>query len=867
MAGDSRPRGERFRWRRRRWLAVASGTALAVLAVMVIAEPFAKKSSVAAVSDLTPQDCVQDTASAAGCGQSAAGLEGAKSVAVSPDGKSVYVAAAWAPALVRFERDTSTGALTPKGCITDTILEDTECAQQTYGLAGAESVAVSPDGKSVYVAGTIENTVVAFERDTSTGALTPIGCVQDNDEFLVKCVKSADGLSQVRSVAVSPDGKSVYAASNEDDAVVELSRSTSGDVGVLTPQGCIDDEAPEGRDSCAQSTHGLDGAAGVAVSPDGKSVYVASEDDNAVVRFDRDTSTGELTPQGCIDDSAETPDTCAASAAGLQAAVALTLSPDGSSLYVAGRDSDAIARFGRNTSTGALSAQGCVESYGGACGQKASGLFGPESLAVSSDGSGLYAAAIVSTVVGFDRDVSTGALAFAGCVQQSGESVGGCETSASGLDGAFGVAVSPEGNSVYAVSEFDDAIVRFGRTVAGRLSGRVKDAEGEPVAGAPVEICRDGGACFTRFSDGGGEYRASGLADGSYTLLARPPVGLEALPGSAGPVTISGGSVVVQDVSLGETLKPLPPEATITNREINPEGIPTVHWTEDLDLAVKACPGASKAAYLVSLEGATIRSGAMKEGPSGTYTALVPQLYPEHGAAVVRIEVTCPTGPPAKVSFGIYIDPSGAVHDAGTGAPIGGAAVTLLRSESPGGPFAAVPDGSAIMSAGNRSNPDTTAADGSFGWDVVAGYYQVQAAASGCDGATTSVLTIPPPVTDLDLRLTCAGEPPAEPTTPVKPSNAFSFGKLQLNKAKGTAKLTVSVPGPGKLTLAGSQVKKASKSVAAAGKPQLPIAAKGSAKSKLSRTGSAKVKVKVTYVPTGGEAASRTKTVKLVKKR
>lgn len=859
--------------RPRRWLAVPTAVSIAVVVVMIVAEPFAKNSSRASVVDLTPQGCIKDTGSTAGCGQSTGGLEGAKSVAVSPDGKSVYVAAAWAPALVRFDRDPATGALTPQGCVTDTIVEDLDCAQQTYGLSGAESVTVSPDGESVYVAGTVENAVVRLDRDTATGALTPAGCVQDNDEYLVACAQTADGLSQVRSVAVSPDGKSVYAASNEDDAVVVFGRSTAGgEVGALTPQGCVDDEAPEGRDDCEQSTHGLDGAAAVTVSPDGKSAYAVSENDNAVVRFDRNTSTGVLAPQGCVDDGSEGPDTCGASAAGLQGAKSLVASPDGSSLYVGSLYSDAIARFARNASTGALTSQGCVEAYGGACGQKIPGLFGPESLAISPDGGGLYAAAIISTVVGLDRDASTGALAFSGCVTEPDEPLDGCETTAEGLDGAYGVAVSPEGNSVYAVSVFDNAIVRFGRTVASRLSGHVRDGEGHTVAGAPVEICASGGgACIARFTDSGGEYRATGLVDGNYTLTARPPAGLEAEPGRAGPVVISAGAAVIQDIDLGEVLHPIPGGVTISNRGVNEAGIPTVHWVEDLDLSASACPGASAAGYRVLLEGKTVRNGVMTEGPSGTYTAKIPALYPEHGAAVVKIEVVCPSGPPDTISFGIYIDPSGKVHNANTGAPIGGATVTLLRSESPSGPFAAVPNGSAVMSAGNRANPDTTDPDGSFGWDVIAGYYQVQAAANGCASATTNVLTIPPPVTDLDLRLTCeeAKPPPTAPPpqSSPRPSNAFSLGKVQLNRSKGTASLTVAVPGPGKLTLAGSKVKKSTKAVAAAGKPKLPIATKGSARTTLEKTGSAKVKVRVTYVPTGGEAASRTKTVKLLKTR
>ncbi len=92
------------------------------------------------------------------------------------------------------------------------------------------------------------------------------------------------------------------------------------------------------------------------------------------------------------------------------------------------------------------------------------------------------------------------------------------------------------------------------------------------------------------------------------------------------------------------------------------------------------------------------------------------------------------------------------------------ATVTLLRSDSSSGPFEPVPDGSGIMSVANQNNPDTTDAEGRFGWDVLAGYYVVRAEMADCVSPTdplqsfveSAVLTIPPPVTDLDLRLNCA---------------------------------------------------------------------------------------------------------------
>jgi hypothetical protein len=120
-----------------------------------------------------------------------------------------------------------------------------------------------------------------------------------------------------------------------------------------------------------------------------------------------------------------------------------------------------------------------------------------------------------------------------------------------------------------------------------------------------------------------------------------------------------------------------------------------------------------------------------------------------------------------ETTFPIYIDPSGYVRLA-DGSPLEGATVKLFASESADGPFTLVPDGSAVMSPMNRRDPDATDAGGRFGWDVVAGFYKVRAEKSGCNAKgnpsqsfeETGVLTIPPPVEDLDLRLEC---PPSSP--------------------------------------------------------------------------------------------------------
>ncbi len=103
---------------------------------------------------------------------------------------------------------------------------------------------------------------------------------------------------------------------------------------------------------------------------------------------------------------------------------------------------------------------------------------------------------------------------------------------------------------------------------------------------------------------------------------------------------------------------------------------------------------------------------------------------------------------------------------------------------------------------------------------------------------------------------------------PPPPSNQFRFGKVKLHKKKGTATVAIVVPGPGVVLLVGSKkVKKASKTAKGAGTVKLILKAKGKTLRSLKRDGKVKVKAKFTFTPTGGTPASRTKVVKLVRKR
>jgi len=423
-----------------------------------------------ATGALTPQGCFTgETQSSPPCTQISSvtsfggnsGMSGAQAAAVSPDGTSVYATAQTDDAVVRFDRDPSTGALTYQGCITG----ETEsgpaapppgsgaCAEIPTaassgidsGLDDPQSIAVT--NTSLYVAARGDDAVARFDRAPS-GALTYQGCqsaeTQTGPAGTMACtlvtgassIGADSGLDFLQTVALSPDGSSLYTASQSDSAVGRFDRDTGS--GVLTYQGCITGEQesgpaapPPGSGACAEIASATSGgnASGmlsiyaVAVSPDGNSVYAVSENDDALVRFDRAPG-GALSYQGCVTGESETGPPPPLTDSGACAEVAgaalagtssgfdklrtVVPSTDGRSVYVASPQDDAVARFARDSGSGAVTYVGCItaESETGPAGTGAcsvipsassfgddSGLDNPQSMAISPDAASLYVGA------------------------------------------------------------------------------------------------------------------------------------------------------------------------------------------------------------------------------------------------------------------------------------------------------------------------------------------------------------------------------------------------------------------------------------------------------------------------------------------
>jgi hypothetical protein len=328
-----------------------------------------------------------------------------------------------------------------------------------------------------------------------------------------------------------------------------------------------------------------------------------------------------------------------------------------------------------------------------------------------------------------------------------------------------------------------------------------------PEEGAQISACpSSGGSCQLVSSAADGSYAISNLLPGDYTLEARPnPAGPHAdLPPQTKILHIPAGGTVSQNFEFSTLLKPpADGSSSATTPSVGgttEDGFPLLYWGDPIHLLTETAACEHPTVTYAITQGdpllVVLASGPMTEGPAGTFTALAPAVFPHHGYARVSFVVDCP-GPepdPQPVEFDVYIDPSGFVRTV-DGSPLPGATVTLLRSSSSGGPFAAVPGGSKVMSPSNRTNPDLTDGAGHFGWDVSAGFYRVRAEKAGCHApgdpgraeVETGTYAVPPPVTDIELRLDCA----SIPDTPQKGASASAPGR---RSAPGLARARALVP-------------------------------------------------------------------------
>ena len=500
---------------------------------------------------------------ALGC-TDARGLDDARAVALSPDGKSLYVASSTPATVTTFNVDARTGLLQQlnlgAGCVTS--IPQANCGE-ARAVEGATSIAVSPDGLHVYVAAAAAGAIATFARQPN-GSLSQLagiaGCVTTT---LTPGCSNAPALAGADAVVVSPDGSFVYVAAAGADALTVFSRDAA--TGRLTSlagaAGCL----RANRTGCTPIS-GVDAPSAIAISPDGTSLYVTSTV-GTLAAFQRDVATGTIAQlpagSGCLSDAAFADCT---PIGGLARASAVAVSPDGATVAVAGTDDAAVLTFRRDPATSALTRVACVAGNPATPGCVPSTLLnGPRALAFRPDSRVLWiASSRGDSILTMQLDPTTSALTptagTAGCVRRLASLE--CRA-ARALDDPRGLAVSPDGLHVFAVSALSDGISVLGPQVAPNCLP-IRAATPANTARSVVLACSDpnGDKVELTIVRKPRHGRLGGLARATGAVLYTPR------PGYTGSDTFTFRATDGMDVS---------PDGTATVRVTLPPKAPKVH--------------------------------------------------------------------------------------------------------------------------------------------------------------------------------------------------------------------------------------------------------------------------------------------------
>ncbi len=370
------------------------------------------------------------------------GIQHATDVAVSPDGHQAYVVGITDDSIAIFTRDAASGALV----YSDRVLWDgaTPVAGTIPDLDQPIAIAISADGNNLYSVGgpTAASRITCFARDPESGALTYLQSLADGGPGLTL-------LDRPQDVLVSGDGATVYVTAFETRAITALTRDPV--TGFLTPLQVIVDDG--------NGVDGLEGLQKLAESPDGAFVYAASASRPVTVPGVGGVATFARNLDGTLT-FLEVEQQGVNGVDGMWWPRDVAVSPDGANVYVAagGRPMDtppppgAVTTFSREAD-GTLTFQQTIP-------ESSFGKGEPKALTLSPDGSSVYVVAfgVLSGAVGltpgkllvFARDPGTGTLALA---QRFDDNAGGVN----GLAGALGVATSPDGANVYVAASEDRA--------------------------------------------------------------------------------------------------------------------------------------------------------------------------------------------------------------------------------------------------------------------------------------------------------------------------------------------------------------------------------------------------------------------------
>jgi 6-phosphogluconolactonase (cycloisomerase 2 family) len=340
------------------------------------------------------------------------GLRGTVTVALSPDGQFLYTQGFQAAAVNTFRRDEASGTLTHVQTVADPR------------IAGAVKLGLSRDGKMAAAACFEARSIGLFSRDAKSGNLELIATWQEQAELPLQFPTEA---------IFSTDNKFVYAVDDEKAAVV-----------VFRP--LVERRRLELFQNLENECFA--GARGIAVHPDGKSLYITSHEAGTLTVVEREAENDRLRVRQILRDEQN-------DVHGLAGVMTVRVSGDGRFVYTtSGRfgGDDAISVF-RVGADGKLSVvQEVINEKG-----DLKGFTGGNQLALSHDETKLYASGNTSGALAcFNRDATSGRLEYITTVRSE-------STGAAGKGGPCGMACSADGRFLYLALEDAAAISVFER--------------------------------------------------------------------------------------------------------------------------------------------------------------------------------------------------------------------------------------------------------------------------------------------------------------------------------------------------------------------------------------------------------------------
>ncbi len=405
-----------------------------------------------------------------------------------------------------------------------------------------EGVAVSPDGRMVVASG--DNSLQVWRLDSAAGTL------EDHQTF-VDDVDSIDGLGGARFMVFSGDSRLLFVTAGGDDSISVWRVNTQESTLSLSQVYKNGQEIPEGLPTGDQRRiGGLAGAWGVAVSPDGRLLFVTGLSNNALSVWRIDAAAAALQEVALYCESSGCPGGSGEFGDVLRGARALTSSPDGRFVFVEAFAGDQLGVW----QVRADDTLDLVQRF-----SNGAFLDEPIEVAVSPEGKHLFTSANRSSALGILRIAEDGTVSeenFYNDIRRSDVSCGDQNLNCNGYSNLHGVDASPvPGDNLIYTAEISDQ---------NHIGIRLLDPEGGMlIRSSLAQGFRDSGSSdvlnglrYTAVSPGGGLLMVTARPAAVGALLVLQAQGIRRMAsGSAVPVSVSLSNPVPREVAVTVTAR------------------------------------------------------------------------------------------------------------------------------------------------------------------------------------------------------------------------------------------------------------------------------------------------------------------------